>query len=164
MGISIDEFINKTQGDKSPIFSFMWLCVEAPFGMDPQYIEEVDIPLPSLAQKPLFGAGTFTYYPGFQEISSFNIKVREDVSMRATKWLLKWIETIRDPDTGAYALPSAYKKEFKFELYDTTGSVVCTATARGCWPTTSEAWPLAGNSNEILKNGIAISTDGLKFK
>lgn len=161
----IATFINRRAGDREPIHAWKWACLKLPFGMDIDYCESVDLPKPSINQKPLFGAGTFTYYPGFQEISAFDCIFHEDVKLRTSNWLTGWRERIRDPETGAFALPPEYKYDLEFGLYDTQNKLILTASAKSCWPTTEAPWSLNYNGgNELLKVNINFSTDGVKYK
>ncbi len=165
-GITFDEFLNARSGDKEPLLDFKWVCIEIPYGLDPTYVETVDLPFPSINIKQgLFGAGTFTYYPGFQEISAFDVQLYEDSRARSLKWAKDWQERIRDPRNGAFYLPTNYKQDIKFRLFDTTGATVVTVTCLNCWPTTKGAWNLTNTgTGQALKVHINFATDGLEIE
>lgn len=160
----IQTFISRRDGDRSPIHDWKWRCLSLPFGMDTDYVETVGIPFPSFNIKPLFGAGTFTYYPGFEEISAFDIQMHEDISLRTLKWLTMWKERIRDPETGAYFLPTNYKHDLQFALLNDQNQKILTINAKNCWPSQKSNWDLVNTStNGLLKMHINFSTDGLKL-
>lgn len=158
----IAEFVNRRGDDRSPIHDWKWVCLSLPFGMDPDYCESVGIPLPNFNQKPLFGAGTFTFYPGFQEVNAFDCEFYEDINLRTSSWLDMWRHKIRDPETGAFSLPAEYKWDMKFALLDDRNTQILTITARNCWPTTIGPWNLNyTGGNGLLKVQQNFSTDGL---
>lgn len=161
--LGLEEFIERRMGDRSPVSTNGWSCESLPFGHDADYVENVDIPHPSVNIKPLFGAGTFTYYPGFVEISAFNITLYEDHSMRTTKWLYYWLSRIRNPSTGAYYLPPNYKRDLNFTLYNTKGEPILNVAAKNCWVSTADNWSLVPGEGEVLKLSVNIATDGLEL-
>lgn len=163
MDVSFDTFLENRKGDKEPLLSFKWVCTELPFGHNRLYVESVDLPFPNINIKQgLFGAGTFTYYPGFEEISAFDMQFYEDSRIRTLKWLKDWKERIRDPRNGAFYLPPNYKYDIKFRLMDTTGQEIAEAICKNCWPTTKGNWSLNyTGGGEALKVHQNFATDGL---
>ncbi len=160
----LETFISRREGDREPIHAWKWACLSLPFGMDVDYCETVDLPKPSFAQKNLFAAGTFSFYPGFQEISAFDCIFHEDISLRTSDWLTGWRNKMRDPETGAYALPPEYKYPLTFGLFSSNNKMILKAECRNCWPTTEAAWSLNYNGgNELLKVNINFSTDGVIY-
>lgn len=161
----IETFIQRRSGDREPVHDWKWKCLSLPFGMDVDYCESVDLPKPAVAQKDLFGAGTFTYYAGFVQIGTFDCMFYEDVSFRTADWLTGWRNKIRDPETGAYGLPPEYKYNIEFGLYDTTGKMILKAVAKNCFPTTEGNWSLNyTGGNGLLKTNVSFSTDRVDFK
>jgi len=160
----IQTFISRRDGDRSPIHEWKWRCTSLPFGADTDYCESVSLPFPSFNIKPLFGAGTFTYYPGFEEIAAFDCQFYEDVSLRTLKWLTFWKERIRNPDTGAYYLPTNYKYDLEFELLDDNNRRILRALAKNCWPSQKSNWDMNYTStNGLLKVHQNFSCDGVKL-
>lgn len=160
----IAEFINRRDGDRAPVHDWKWVCTSLPFGMDSDYCESVNIPLPSFNQKPLFGAGTFTFYPGFEEVSAFDCEFYEDISMRTSTWLEMWRHMIRNPETGAFSLPTRYKRDMTFDLVNDSNTPILTIVARNCWPTTIGPWNLNyTGGNGLLKVQQNFSTDGFSL-
>ncbi len=158
---SIEEFVRRRDGDRAPIHDWKWVCTSLPFGHDPDYCESVNIPLPNFNQKPLFGAGTFTFYPGFEEVTAFDCQFYEDVNMRTSAWLDMWRHKIRDPETGAFSLPPEYKWDLTFDLLDDRNTKIVSIVARNCWPTSIGPWDLNYTStNGLLKVQQNFSTDG----
>ena len=148
-----------------PLMDFRWVCTELPLGHDVTYVEEVELPFPEISPKEgLFGAGQYTYYPAFQDISAFDITFYEDSKMNTSKWLQEWKNLIRRPSDGAYFLPGNYKFDIKVELLDTTGATVGTAVLKSCWPTSRGSWPLTYSGNDRLKIQQNFSIDDLDFQ
>lgn len=160
----IDEFVKRRDGDRSPLHDWKWHCVSLPYGADTDYVESVSLPFPSFNIKPLFGAGTFSYYPGFEEIQAFDIQFYEDESLRTMKWLTSWKERIRDPDVGAFYLPTNYKQDLEFELLNNANQRIMTAVCKNAWPSTKQSWELNYTStNGMLKVHQNFSVDSVKL-
>ena len=160
----IEKFIGRRDGDRAPVHDWKWVCTSLPFGMDADYCEQVSIPLPSFAQKPLFGAGTFSFYAGFQEVNAFDCEFYEDTSMRTSSWLDMWRTMIRDPETGAFSLPTVYKHDWTFARLNDQNATILTVVAKNCWPTTIGPWALNyTGGNGLLKVQQNFSTDGLEL-
>lgn len=163
--LTFDEFVAKRTGDRSPMLDFYWYCVELPFGHDPDYVETVSLPFPSINMKPLFIASKFAQYPGFMEIAAFDMTLYEDVRMRSHHWIKDWQDRIRDPQTGTYFLPGNYKRDMRFALTDgtTRDTPVLTVTLQNCWPTTTSALELTNAGGQALKVQQNFAIDGVKF-
>lgn len=163
--LTFDEFVARRSGDRSPMLDFYWYCIELPFDGDPDYVETVSLPFPSINMKPLFMAGRFEQYPGFMELSAFDITFYEDVRMRSHHWVKEWQDRIVDPDTGAYSLPGAYKRNMRFALTDgtTTDTPILTVTLEGTWPTTTSPIDLTNAGGQALKVQQNFALDRVRF-
>lgn len=162
--VSWDVFGRRQSKKLDPLLDFKWACTKLPLGLDPSYVEEVDLPWPEISQKEgLFGAGTYTYYPAFEDISAFDITFYEDSQLNTTKWLMNWFERIRNPKNGAYYLPGNYKFDIVVELMDTTGKAIGEARLLNVWPTTKGNWPLSYTGGDRIKVQQNFSVDNLKF-
>jgi hypothetical protein len=151
--LSLEEFAEKRSGDRSPMLDFYWYCVELPFDLDPSYVETVTLPIPSINMKPVFMAGRFAQYPGFRELSAFDITFYEDVSMRSFKYVDDWRNRVMHPTEGYYYLPGNYKRNMKFALTDgrTTDSPIMTVSLEDVWPTTTSPIGLVNNGGQAIK-------------
>lgn len=162
--VSWDVFGKRQSKNLDPLLDFKWACVSLPLGHDVSYVEEVDLPWPEISPKDgLFGAGTYTYYPSFEDINAFDITFYEDSKLNTTKWLMEWFERIREPKTGAYYLPRNYKFDIVVELMDTTGKTIGVATLQNVWPTSKGNWPLTYTGGERIRVQQNFSIDSLKF-
>jgi hypothetical protein len=160
----IEEFVTKREGKAGPVHDWKWHCTSLPLGMQSDFCESVSIPFPSFNIKPLFGAGTFTFYPGFEEIQAFDCQFHLDEAMTTIKWLTAWKEKIRDPENGAFYLPTNYKFDIEFQLLGTKNDVLLTVVCKNCWPSTKSNWDLNYTStNGLLKVHQNFSCDGIKL-
>lgn len=151
-----------------PLLSFKWLCTYLPplagFTLPPTYVEGADVPFPEIQQKEgIFAAGTFTYLPGYEQFSAFNVKVYEDSKLRALKYLTAWRNAIREPTTGLYYLEGNYKHEIHFSLYDQQNKELAQLKLYGCWPTSLGPLPLGQDSERVILQQN-FSCDGLELK
>lgn len=164
--LTLEEFVAKRTGDREPMLDLNWYCLSLPFGLDLSYVETVSLPFPSMNMKPQFYGGRFLQFPGFQEISAFDITFYEDVRMRSRKWAMEWQRRIRDPATGAYFLPQNYKRDMKFALIDGTSNntPIMTVTMRACWPTTPNAIDLSNTGGQPIKLQLNFATDGMEYE
>jgi len=163
--LSLEEFAGKRSGDRSPLLDFYWYCVELPFDLDPSYVETVTLPVPSINMKPVFMGARFRQYPGFRELSAFDITLYEDVSLRSFRWVEDWRNRVMDPETGTYFLPGNYKRSMKFALTDgrTTDTPVLTATLIDVWPTTTSAIELTNSGGQPIKVRQNFAIDDVSY-
>ena len=141
----------RKEASLDPLLAFKWACVALPGDFAVDYVESVDLPFPEIQPKDgLFGAGTYTYYPAFEDISAFDITFYEDSKLSTTKWLKKWFDRIREPNTGAYYLPTHYKQDIVFELMNTRGVTVALVKMGNVWPTGKGNWDLSYTNDDRL--------------
>lgn len=161
--LTLKEFAERTSTEKgSPLLAFKWHCVSLPFDYDTTYVETVSLPFPSLNVKPVFEGGRYTNYPGFLELSAFDITFYEDSKASSKQYLKTWQEKVRHPVEGYYYLPGNYKRDMIFELLNTKGDPVMRVKLKNCWPTTSNNWELS-SANERLTIQQNFSTDSMEY-
>lgn len=163
---SFDVFERRKSASLDPVLTFKWACESLPFGHDPTYVEEVNVPHPSLnAKSPLFGAGTYTYVPGFREIGTVNLSLYEDSKMTTTKWLKEWQSRIYRESDGAYFLPTNYKRDMFFSIMDVTGKVIAVVEMINAWPTTMSEWPLSYSNADrlVIRQDFAVDRVNVNF-
>lgn len=162
--VSLSVFQRRIAKRLDPLFDFKWVCKSLPFGHDYSYVEEVGIPFPTINQKEgLFGAGTYTYYPGFEQTNAFDMTLYEDSVLSTTKWLEEWKNKVRNPSSGGYYLPRNFKRNIPVELMNTEGTVVCEITLINCWPIGRAAWDLNYTNNNRLRVQQNFSIDRLEI-
>lgn len=143
---NIDILLSRNTAEKSPLLTFKWVCSSLPFGFDPTYVESLDLPFCNVdVSQGWHGAGSFTYYPEFSNISSFSLTLYEDSSMSTLQWLTFWKNQIKvlyptsaengSGKAGAYFLPRYYKRNMEFKLLATDNSEVLKVTLINVFPT-----------------------------
>lgn len=163
--VSLGVFERRKTAKLDPLLAFKWVCVQLPFGHDVTYCEEFGMTFPEVSPKEgLFGAGTYTYYPAFEDISAFDCTFYEDSELNTTKWINDWMLKIRNPDNGAYYLPTNYKFDLVFHLMDTTGKAIGECKMINCWPTGRGNWDLNYTSDDRLRVQQNFSVDSQEFK
>lgn len=162
---SLDDFLKMTTGPgNEPMLDFYWYCSSLP-GHNPMYVESISLPFPSFAIKEgLFGAGSFSYYPGFVSISAFDMVFYEDSRLSTIKWLKAWFDRIRNPSDGSFYLPSYYKENIEIALKNTNGTVFARAVLENVWPTEKGNWDLKyAGTGERLTVHQNFSVDNMKI-
>ena len=170
-----------------PLLSFKWICTYLPFGLDPSYVESVDLPFSNISiADGWMGAATYTYYPSFSNISTFSLTIYEDSVMSTLQWITFWKNQISfiypgvaspandvgqsvgkaatvitgGGANGCYFMPSMYKRNIIFQLLDTTNSPVMNVTLQGVWPSDTSNLSLDYSGSERVKISQTFSCDG----
>lgn len=162
--IGFDVLQRRKDAKLDPMLNFKWICESLPFEHDPTYVESIGLPFPEIQQKEgLFGAGTYTYYPGFETISAFDVTFYEDSELNTALWLNAWRERIRRPEDGAYYLPPNYKRDIDLLLLNTENKTIGRAKLVNVWPTTISQWELSYDSGERIQTQANFSCDRIRF-
>jgi len=171
---SIDHLLNRSQPDKHPLFTFKWVCDSLPFGLDPSYVESLDLPFANIDQQQGWhGASTFSYYPDFSTISTFSLTFYEDSSASTMQWIVRWKNSIKvlypasssDSGTyGAYYLPKNYKRNMVFTMLATDNSPVMQITLINVWPTDTGNLSLDYSQSDRVKITQTFSCDDQTIK
>lgn len=162
---SIDRFLSNREGSQEPLLTFKWVTTTLPYGLSTTYVEKVDLPFIKLDVKSgLFGAATYSYYPGFSDIDAFDITFYEDSACSTVKWLQYWYGRIKNFETGTYYLPTNYKENIKVQLLDTTNAPVLEVELVNIWPTTTSNWSLAYDDDGRLTVTQNFSIDDQKLR
>jgi hypothetical protein len=140
---SIQRFLKARARSKEPALPFKWIVKSLPYGLDPAYVEEVQIPWTKLDIKDgLFGAATYSYYPGFSSTDQFNITFYEDSASTVTNWVLAWMRRIKNFEQGWYYLPPNYKENIEVTVLDTRNSPIMEIKMLNVWPIVRDPWAL----------------------
>lgn len=136
--VTLDELLNDTEpGLADPHTTDRWRIRKFPsFGstrISEVACEEVDLPFPIFQEKSKEVANTEIYFPGGTSISGFSCTFGLDQTAAIMKYVDAWSNTIQNPNTGGYRLPSAYKKNILVDLYNAKGEVIISAEIRNCW-------------------------------
>lgn len=181
---SIDHLLNRSEANKFPLLSFKWVCDSLPFGLDPTYVETVDLPWCNIDQQQGWhGAATFSYYPDFSNISSFGITFYEDSNASTMQWIVNWknrVKTIYVKDNasmgaaqgaegnassyGSYNLPKYYKRNMIFTMLATDNSPVMSVELISVWPTDTSNLSLDYSQSDRIKISQTFSCDDQRIR
>lgn len=121
-----------------PLLSWRWVAKSVPFGsefgIDPSYVETFEIPFNNIKSDPAFFGGGYQYFPGFHDVSAFNVTFYADSRGLTIRYLMYWKSKVKNFDTGIYALPPEYKRNWNVALLDPAGEEVLEVELQGCWP------------------------------
>lgn len=148
-----------------PLLTFRWVAKSIPFGLPLEYMENIDIPFNNITISEGVHVGSrFEYYPGTHSISSFSASFYEDRLGTTLKWIQDWKSRVKNLKTGAYKLPSDYKRVIEVVQMDNKGRSVITAKISGCWP--ADTSPMQLNYSDGTSRIIhqqTFSADNVEF-
>ena len=161
-----DTQLAKALSRPDPMMNFRWVAKTVPFGdgyIGPEYIQNVEIPFPNVQAESVFFCGAQKYFPGFSDISAFNISFYGDSRGLALKYLMYWKSQVKDFTTGIYNLPPQYKRSWEFILLDASGNDVVEIELQGCWPVDTGSISLSYESSEAIVLNQNFSVDHCKI-
>ncbi len=154
-----------TKGRSDPLLNFKWVTEEFLFGLPGSYLESVDLPFNNLSvRQGIYNGGSFTYYPGTNNISSVSMTFYEDSEGSTVQWLEGWKAKVFDSKTGLRKLPSNYKRVVQVHLLDTEGEKVITAVLEGLFPDATQNIQLSYNESGRITISQTFSCDNGSFK
>lgn len=128
-----------------PLLNFRWIVETVPFGegtdaagrgfkVGPEYVETFELTFNNVKVDGVFFGGGYNYFPGFHDVSAFNITFYGDSGGNVLRWLNHWKSQVKDFNTGLYNLPPAYKRDWVIILLDAQGNDVASYQCSGSWP------------------------------
>lgn len=126
-----------------PQLAFKWISKPLPFGHKAEYVEAVDINHNNIAaSEGVYFGSRFVYFPGTHTIAAFTLTLYEDRLGTSQKWINDWKSRVKDMESGAYGLPSDYKRNIEVQLLDQKNLPVATYKMIDCWPTDTQPFSL----------------------
>jgi hypothetical protein len=152
---------------KDPLFSIDWTAhVIDNSNIEPipsVYIEELQIPLIQVDNKPVYRSGYMLNYSGTVSTGNSTIKLYNDRSGRALRFAQSWLNLIHSQSTGNFGLPSEYKKTIRVYIRDTKQQAVYIIDMLGCWPTSINQSQLTGGAAELIPISMDLSVDRIRI-
>lgn len=152
---------------KDPLFSIDWTAhVIDGNSIEPIpsiYIEELQIPLVQIDNKPVYRSGHMINYSGVVSTGNSTLKLFNDRSGRALRFAHSWLDLIHSQSTGDFGLPSEYKKTIRVFIRDTKQEDVYIIDMLGCWPTSINQSQLNGGAAELIPITMDLSVDRLRI-
>lgn len=134
----------------SPQRSYKWL-VQMPLIGNVNvsgFVEEINVPWPSISAEPHYEAGSNTYFPGEYDIDSFDITFYTDQSGTLERYLARWRSYVVTSE-GLRNLPVAYKKRIIATLLSTQNIPKLIIHLDGVWPTSKTPTALSQESSRV---------------
>ena len=148
-----------------PLLTWRWVTGAVPFGaeygVDTSYVETFEIPFNNVKTEGVFCAGGYNYFPGFHDVSAFNVTFYGDSKGNALKYIMGWKSKVKSFETGIYALPPEFKRNWHVSLLDPAGEIVITVALEGCWPADTGQISLAyedGGSRITFNQNFSVDT------
>jgi len=164
-GYSIKKVDSTLVFEREPLLKFKWVCSMLPYGMDPLYVETINLPYNQFNKKEaVFGGAQYSQYGGFSTVNDFAITFYEDSQASTMAWINEWFKKIKDFATGGYNLPKEYKKHMEFYLLDTTGKDVAKVTLKNTWPISIGDLNLDWVSSERVTTQVNFTCDNVKYE
>ena len=149
-----------------PLLSFRWKVQDVPFGqkygIGPEYVETFEIPFNNVKAENVFRGGGFVYFPGFHDVSAFNVTFYGDCDGQVLAWLMHWKSRVKNFNNGIYSLPGNYKMPWTVDLLDPAGGVAITIVLEGRWPADTANISLDSDSSTRLTFNQDFSVDNCK--
>lgn len=121
-----------------PLLTWKWVTKAVPFGemfdVDNSYVETFELPFNNVKAEAVFNSAGYNYFPGFHDVSAFNVTFYGDCRGNTLKWLMYWKKQVKSFETGIYNLPAAYKRTWTVQLLNPMGDTVVEIDLEGCWP------------------------------
>jgi hypothetical protein len=141
---------------------FKWVSNVIPFDLPSNYLESVDLTFNNIkVGEGIYGGSGFSYYPGAHDVASFSATFYEDDRCTALKWVEGWKAKIKNFSTGAYEMPSNYKRTWTITLLNTKNEPVLNAKLEGVWPSNTGNFALNYTSNGRLVLTQEFSKDNM---
>jgi hypothetical protein len=160
--------LSKLLAMPDPLLSFRWVTEESFRGLPHTYVEKLDLPFNNLeVREGVYNGSSFTYFPGFHNVSAFGVTLYEDQNMTASKWVQGWKNDVKDFSTGLYNLPrgpNGYKYDLNVVLIDNEGSSIVTAILSGLFPLATSNFSLTYDSSNRLCVEQQFSCDDCTLK
>jgi hypothetical protein len=148
-----------------PLLNFRWVIQESFANLPHRFVERIDIPFNNIQlREGVYNASSFTYYPGFHNVSGFGITFYEDDCATVTQWIEGWKNAIKDFSTGLYNLPVSYKHNLEVILIDAKGDPIVKATLEGIFPTETSNFSLEYSSSSRISVEQQFSCDNCKLE
>lgn len=161
-----DTQLGKLLRRPDPLQSWRWVAKTVPFGdlfgVGPEYVESIEIPFNNVKSDGVFFGGGYNYFPGFHDVSAFNVTFYGDSEGRTLKYLMYWKQRVKSFDTGLYNLPFEYKRTWNVLLLDPAGETVIEVELSGCWPADTGQLSLNYEGSERLTFNQNFSIDNCK--
>jgi hypothetical protein len=155
---------DRAQSRTDPLLRFYWdISIQSPGGViKPEYVEEVNVPLPKYESDSATFQARKYYFAKFEDFGVTTIKFYEDVNCTVTKWLRAWQQKIKS-ENGNYKVPTEYKGTITAMAKDPTDATTTTFVMYGVFPTQVPAIPF-GSTGDLISLDVEFSIDRVEVK
>lgn len=163
-----NSILNQATARPDPQMNFCWEAQivslnEADELILPIYIEEISIPNITLEQHTVFREGVERSYIAGVTINSCNIKLYEDVTGTAAKFMLSWANAGYSNKHGTFTGSFEYKKQIVISMLDPYGTVSARFVLGGCFPTSLlDGYDLSSGAATPVSASATISVDTIE--
>ncbi len=159
--------IGKMMVRRDPLMTFKWVVLSMPntgYDLGPEYVETIEVPFNNLKVEGVFRGGGYCYFPGFHDVSAFNVTFYADMYGKSLDFIIHWKSLVKDFGTGIYALPPQYKRDWTVGLMKPTGEIAVQIRLEGTWPADTgqlslnynESSALTFNQNFSIDNAVVV--------
>lgn len=163
-----NSILNQASARPDPQMNFCWeariISLNAADDLIlPIYIEEISVPNVTLEQHAVFRDGVERSYIAGVTINSCNIKLYEDVTGTAAKFMLSWANAGYSNSQGTFTGAFEYKKQIVISMLDPYGTVSARFVLGGCFPTSLlDGYDLNSGAATPISPSATISVDTLE--
>jgi hypothetical protein len=157
--------LNGARSRKDPLMSYSWFCTMPSirgFQLPWNYVEEFTAPFKTIETQSRYEQGKMMHYPGSRSVSTLSMRLYDDTSGTVGAYLDAWRDTVLGVN-GIYAYPAQFKQPISVILLDVSRAVtVYQFYYIGCFPTSTDAFSLASDSNDRIVTSQEFSVDDVK--
>ena len=152
--VTFDELDSFTKTDGAPWLSSRWRLLRLPTinGNSPSELMVEEMSLPMLgyeARTKHYGSNSMSFVGGVQ-IEGFNMSMIVDDAWRSVRYINDWFQTMQNPKTGGFYLPSRYMKTIRVAMFNTEGDQILTSKIDNCWPLSMGSPQLSASSDKTV--------------
>lgn len=156
--------LQKALSRKDPLMEFDWagFLQVGNLRLDPEYIENVNIPGLQTASDPVFRAGTKINVATVYEVGAISLRLYEDVALTVTRFWQAWFRLIHK-DSGDRGIPKEYKGYMEVTPTTPDGKPIARIKGIGVFPTVHAPLPFGHESNRVILD-VELSCDFIEFE
>jgi len=162
------DVLTSMRGRGDPLMTYNWYC-ELPtlpgnISLGWEFVEEATTPFLEFEQQSNYRAGKMYHYPGHYSLGTLSLKLFENSTAQASRYVSAWQKLVMDPLTATYNHPSDYKKSVRITVFDVAKKTAMFLTYEKCWPMRVDPFNFVSGTSDRVMPTLELSTDDLMIQ